>query len=360
MVKVINCSKKAFREFFVGKQIICFGAGNELVQVCKDYPYIEKFISHIVDNNKCGTSFISEENRIPIISFKENLENIGDNSILLITTIRYADQIIKQLDDMEFFEGKEVLVPYFFEDEREYEIKKSNMAGKIPKKIHYCWFGNEPLPKQFEKNIETWKRFCPDYEIIKWNEENYDVKKCRYMYEAYKKKKWGFVPDYARLDIINENGGIYLDTDVEVLRPLDELLGYELFCGFENKEYVAFGLGFGGSKNNKILVEMMQQYERESFINKDGTLNQKASPVYQTEILQQHGLICDGSFQIIDNCVVFPMEYFAPVNAFGLGQPTSKSFSIHQYAATWFDSEMKLKKERMVESILYVKKRMGL
>ncbi|RKW32245.1 MAG: glycosyl transferase, partial [Lachnoanaerobaculum sp.] len=105
----------------------------------------------------------------------------------------------------------------------------------IPKVIHYCWFGGKPLPKIARKCIQSWKRFCPDYEIVEWNEKNYDIHKNSYMEEAYLQKKWGFVPDFARLDIIYQNGGIYLDTDVELIRPLDELLYHRAYMGFEGE-----------------------------------------------------------------------------------------------------------------------------
>lgn len=104
----------------------------------------------------------------------------------------------------------------------------------IPKKIHYCWFGGNPLPDSAKSCIASWRKFCPDYEIIEWNESNYDVNKIRYTQQAYACRKWSFVSDYARLDIIYQHGGIYLDTDVELLRPLDSLREYEGFMGFEN------------------------------------------------------------------------------------------------------------------------------
>ena len=101
----------------------------------------------------------------------------------------------------------------------------------IPKKIHYCWFGGNPLPELAIRCIESWKKYCPDYEIIRWDESNYDVTKNKYMYQAYENKRWGFVPDYARLDIIYNYGGIYLDTDVELLNSLDDLLDQKCFLG---------------------------------------------------------------------------------------------------------------------------------
>ena len=229
----------------------------------------------------------------------------------------------------------------------------------IPKIIHYCWFGGKPIPDWAEKCIASWKKYCPDYKIIKWDESNYDVTKNTYMRQAYEQKKWGFVPDYARLDIINSYGGIYLDTDVELVRNIDNLLQYKLFCGFESRRYVAFGLGFGSKKNHHILQEMMEEYDKTDFLNNDGKLNLLPSPAYQTKILLKNGLVCNGRTQHHDDYSVFSQEYFAPINAIGFGNITKNTYSIHQYAATWHDEENKKEKARILESVNYIKERIN-
>ena len=126
----------------------------------------------------------------------------------------------------------------------------------IPKKIHYCWFGNNPLPEKDRKCIESWKKYCPNYEIIRHDENNYDISKNKYMKQAYESKKWGFVPDYARLDIIYNEGGIYLDTDVELTKNLDELLKYDAYMGFEDDIHVSPGLGFGAIKHHEGIKKL--------------------------------------------------------------------------------------------------------
>ena len=130
----------------------------------------------------------------------------------------------------------------------------------IPKIIHYCWFGGNEIPEHDKKCIESWKKYCPDYKIIRWDESNYDYKKNSYMREAYEAKKWGFVPDYARLDIVYEHGGIYLDTDVELVKNIDELLEHKAYMGFEvGGEFVSPGLGFGAEKNFPLFKKMMEE-----------------------------------------------------------------------------------------------------
>ena len=154
----------------------------------------------------------------------------------------------------------------------------------IPKIIHYCWFGGNPLPPSAEKCIESWKKFCPDYEIRRWDESNYDITKNQYMQEAYQCKKWGFVPDYARLDIIYDHGGIYLDTDVEIIKTFDELLDCVAFGGVEQESpYVALGLGFGAEKGNDIIRQLRDKYDELHFME-DGQMN--LTPISAKSFLQ--------------------------------------------------------------------------
>ena len=353
----MNCYEKDFIDVIQKKKIVCFGAGNELKRICSQYPQIVDKIHCIFDNNKHGTPMNINDRFIPIVPFSHN-SILKNEFIGVISTVSYADEIIRQLDDCAFLDGMSVFFPFFFKTKEEEMSIASRPDLLIPKKIHYCWFGNNDIPKQFLENIETWKRYCPDYEIIKWDEDNYDISKNTYMKQAYNARKWGFVPDYARLDIIHQEGGIYLDTDVELLKPLDDLLGFKMFCGFERNEYVALGLGFGGIPGNPILEEMMLQYDHMSFINLDGSLNMTASPVYQTTILKKHGLECNGRFQMVNECAVFPKEYFAPIDSFGWGYISSKTYSIHKYAATWFDKPMQEQKERMLRMVSKLTTRM--
>ena len=157
----------------------------------------------------------------------------------------------------------------------------------IPKKIHYCWFGRNPKPKLAEKCIASWKKYCPDYEIIEWNEDNFDIDMNAYVKSAYEQKKYAFLTDYARLLIIYENGGVYFDTDVELIKPIDDLLENKSFFGFEDREHVNTGLGFGAEKENQIIKRMQKEY--------DGLLDKGDSfigcPILNTNALVKAGLI---------------------------------------------------------------------
>lgn len=216
----------------------------------------------------------------------------------------------------------------------------------IPKKIHYCWIGDNPLPESAKKCIRSWKKYCPDYEIIEWNEINYDFTKNTYMKEALEVKKWGFVPDYARLDIIYEHGGIYLDTDVEIVKSFDDLLENEGFAGFEIDEYVALGLGFAAEPNNKVIKALMDSYKNLHFIKEDGSLNLVASPELNTDTLETLGLKRNGKTQVIDGFTFFPVDYFCPKSFNdGILRMTKNTHSIHHYDASWFTEEQQKEKE---------------
>ena len=218
----------------------------------------------------------------------------------------------------------------------------------IPKKIHYFWIGGKSMPEKNKTCVESWKKFCPDYEIIEWNESNYDFSECTYMAQAYEAELWGFVPDYARLDIICREGGIYLDTGVELLKSLDDLLSCKAFMGFENRKSVAPGLGFGAEPGNEILKQMRDLYHSFSFYNENGTPNIAPSPFYATKLLRSYGLQLNGKRQFVHGIDIFPAEYFAPLcytdNRLKI---TENTYGIHWYHASWHTPEQKKRTKRI-------------
>lgn len=191
----------------------------------------------------------------------------------------------------------------------------------IPRKIHYCWFGNGEKTELVQKCIASWRKYCPDCEIIEWNESNYDVTKNEYMHQAYQAKRWGFVPDYARLDIIYHHGGIYLDTDVELIRNIDDLFDGDGFMGFENivdanqtTYSVNGGQGFGAPSQHALIKKMRDVYENLQFVNEDGSLNLQPSPYYNTSVLVENGMKTNNTLQVIEGITIYPAEYFCPIN----------------------------------------------
>lgn len=220
----------------------------------------------------------------------------------------------------------------------------------IPKIIHYCWFGGNPLPEQYKKYMESWKEYCPDYEIVEWNENNFDVTKNQYCYEAYQASKWAFVSDYARLKIIYENGGIYLDTDVELIKDVTPLVADGVgFIGFQNPIEATTGLGFAAAPHNPVVKAMLDIYENRSFVNADGAYNDIPCPAANTIGLIRCGLKvgkpwCD-QVQYLQGMCVYPEEYFNPLdNDTQKLNITEHTYSIHQYAATWLGKDYSIRK----------------
>lgn len=210
----------------------------------------------------------------------------------------------------------------------------------IPKKIHYCWFGRGEKPKLAQKCIASWKKYMPDYEIIEWNEDNFDVYTNAYTKMCYEEKKYAFLTDYLRLLIVFEHGGIYFDTDVEVLKPFDDLLHNDVFLGWENNDFVNTGEGFGAAANHPIVEQMIREYD-ELMDGKNGTIG---CPNLNTRALDRYGLAHNGEKQVIEGAVVYPVEWFNPRNSVtGELKTTKNSYSIHWYAMSWLPKSQQRK-----------------
>ena len=217
------------------------------------------------------------------------------------------------------------------------------MHSTIPKTIHYCWFGNGEKPKLAKKCIESWKTYCPDYFFIEWNEKNFDISKYQYTRYCYKEKKWAFLSDFVRLIVVYENGGIYLDTDVEIIKSLDELLTNDAFYGFENDEYVATGLGFGAQPNNSTVKAMIEEYNKLK-TDKKGNYELINCPRLNTKALMDFGLVCNGKKQSIRSAEIYPAEFFNPLNdATGELLITENTYTINHYGKSWLNKGLKLK-----------------
>lgn len=214
----------------------------------------------------------------------------------------------------------------------------------IPKKIHYCWFGGNPKPKIAEKCIKSWRKYCPDYEIVEWNEKTYDLTSAPlYVRQAYDAKKWAFVTDYVRLKVVYDHGGVYMDTDVELKKNLDPFLEYGAYFGFEEDEFVATGLGFGAEKNFSILKEMMEDYLNNPFVREDGSYDTEPCPHKNTRVLCRHGLALDGTKQLLEgNVLILPEEYLCPISYGDLKKKFSdNTVSIHWFTGSWQSTQAK-------------------
>lgn len=222
----------------------------------------------------------------------------------------------------------------------------------IPKVIHYCWFGHNPKPKLAEKCIKSWKKFCPDYEIVEWNEENFDVNQNRYCREAYEAKKWAFVTDYARLAILYQHGGLYFDTDVELVRNIDELFEEQCFMGIEKSTRcikVATGLALGSEAGFPLIKEILDDYENISFLKKDGSYDTTTCTNRNTKILEKHGYVEEDRTQKVAGATIYASEYFSPIEMeSGYMYRTKNTYSIHHYSLSWTPKENQKRRKKIL------------
>lgn len=218
----------------------------------------------------------------------------------------------------------------------------------IPKIIHYCWFGGNPLPASVQKCINSWKKFFPDYEIKEWNESNFDVNMIPFTSEAYSVKKYAFVSDVARFFILHNEGGLYFDTDVEVVAPFDDILEQGAYMGVEVPSVdgkvpaVNPGLGLAAEAGNKVLRSVLDHYQTQYFLDEDGQQIPGTVVSHTTEVLEkEYGLQPNNEIQQLDGVTIYPQDYFNPFNdATGVLNKTKNTRSIHWYSKTWIDKPM--------------------
>lgn len=227
----------------------------------------------------------------------------------------------------------------------------------IPKTIHYCWFGGHPLPEETQYYIDSWRKFCPDYEIIQWNESNFDVSQNPYCREAYEAQKWAFVSDYARLKVLYDHGGIYMDADVEVVKNLDVLLQYRAFSGFESDQHIPTGT-MGAIRGNDWIQALLQDYDDRHFLRNDGTYDMTTNVVRITNLTQQrYGVRLDNTLQIFGNhMALFPFDWLC-AKSYETGEilRTDNTLTIHHFAGSWLSDEAK----KYAEAKKYWRKKYG-
>ena len=218
----------------------------------------------------------------------------------------------------------------------------------IPKIIHYCWFGGKPLPKSAEKCIASWKKYLPDYDIKRWDESNFDVNAIPYTREAYAACKYAFVSDYARFWILYHYGGVYFDTDVEVIRPIDDIINRGGFLGVESNRNGIYtvnpGLGFAATQGTAVIGEMMNLYSTFHFINTDGALDLKNIVEITTEYLSARGLRNTDEIQQCCGFTIYPKDYFCPIDYDTRElKITENTRTIHHYAESWVPRSTRFK-----------------
>ncbi len=343
MLKVSNLGPLEFKKYCKNKKVYVYGAGRAM-ESCLDVYFSNKQIEAVIDSNpdKAGKEIVYGKYKTTIISktsFIDIIASIPDkaNVIIVISSPIYGAEIVEELDLVPELDGVECFLQVLIRNTKEKypEYHFTEGMPKIPKKIHYIWVGGKPLPEEFEKNIETWKKYNPDYEIIRWDESNYDINANNYTRQAYETQSWGFVPNYMRLDILYRHGGIYLDTDVEAIANFDKLLNDDMFMCMGCADRVNNGCGFGTVAGNELIKNVMSAFENEEFI-KNGKPSKKPCHIFLHPALRKYGFEIENKYQKVNGAVLYPAEVMSPLRIEGIDDwITEKTVSIHKEAATW-------------------------
>lgn len=329
-------------------RVVVYGAGMigrivvpYLVREYGLYDYIDCFVD--MDKRKTGQKIIIDEYSYEIKT-PDYLETYRENTILFITNSKFSS-VVRFLDEIEalnYVEGYIIPMIQINEIEKSVPIAIERLSQNeiIPRKIHYCWFGGGQLPAFLQNCIDSWRANCPDYEIIEWNESNYDVNRHKFTKQAYEQKKWSFVTDVARLDILYDNGGIYLDTDVTLLKNLDDCLYQTGFIGVEKWGNVNSGGGCGFVKHHPMLKKLIEYRDSFSFVMQDGSLNTETNGLYETKIFMESGFKPNNSLQIIEGVTIYPSYINHPYDYMSCdAHEKSSTISIHHFYSGWMEKD---------------------
>ncbi len=317
-MKLVNCSPRDFIKNYRDYRIIFFGAGSWLTTVnYTDLMELEPNFTYVVDNNPWGEVTLGNRSLKVFLPSKLAEES---KCVVLITSPVYGYEMYTQLVNMDLPDDVIcVSLPFLsiFNDTQKsnsddfIEKAKKENKTKIPKVIHSFWFSGDEKPDSYKKCVDTWYETLTDYEIKEWNQDNYDCNKNPFLKKAIECRAWAFASDYARLDVLQEHGGIYLDMDVEVFMPFDDLLGNEALLSFSNNFQIDLAV-LGSMKNNPLIVQLLHLYENVQIPNTREEFVRFFQPTFVKPTLAQWGIRMNGESQIVKNATVFSHEFFMP------------------------------------------------
>ena len=336
---------ESYYKYTQNKRVIAFSVSAFLQLMADNYKelHLGEKIAYVVDNDKSkdGTIFTIDKSKKVVKSLDYLLNDRLDDVVILIGSDRYAYEIFVQLEQIDILSN----VPCFIlplmiskkRDNDDFEFANQIKTGGegIPKIIHCFWLGDAPLDNMANKCISSFKKHCPDYDIRLWTSKNYNVKKNSYMYEAYKNRKWAYACDYARLDKLYTEGGIYFDLDVELVSNIDSVLQNEFFAGFGPLRDIELA-SFGSKPGNALIGEMLSAYDKRKFVLDHSLSLMDVQPVFMDRFLERKGFEINGRYQKVNGCALYPREIFSPRNWFtGEEEIEEKSLGIHHCAGSW-------------------------
>lgn len=355
-MRVNNMSLEKFTEYVSDKEIYIYGVGDFYMRLIKKtvYKNIHKSVVGYIDNGKDGEK-ISVFDREYCIHKVEYLKTVKQGIVLVCGT-KYLDEMYRQLDELNLSDAIECfMMPLIWivtDGADDKEILKRffnntsdrlNDEKKIEKKIHCFWFSGEKKPDKYQRCIDTWKEVCPDYQIIEWNADTYDWQKNTFMRQAFASKKWAFVSDYARLDVIYQYGGIYLDMDVELIKDFEPLLQFDAFFNYGTRHLIELGSGFGAKKGNAFIGTLLEQYQNIEFWDEDGIpqIDKYVQPVWLNDTYCKEGFRMDGSMQLLNNMLILPRRFYTPKDDIFLynSLQCEETRGIHHFNSEWKPKE---------------------
>ena len=314
------------------KDIICWGNGKHYRNIT--YPFLQK--SGLIENLK-GFADVSDKEKLAQMD--------SDKTVILIAVTGYEEILgqIKEDERLSMFEAvPSIYLEALYEDMLLLSVKKPPLNYRkedkpvIPKLIHAIWFSGDPMPELYLRCLESWKKYAPDYEIKIWNLETYKPDKCLFFEQAIEHKNWAFASDYARADLLYRYGGIYMDLDVEMLRPVDDLLYNDAYMSFESLDRIECGSGMGSRPGHPIIKEICESYEKRPYLKEDGTWDNSTCPVRYTQVIEKHGLKKDGGFQFVEDITVYPFEVLTGKSFdTGIIYSSDLSYTVHHHNGSW-------------------------
>ena len=334
---------KEYFETLKTKDIICWGSGRYYRN--RTAPFLSK--SGLIKNLKgfvdvsCPKGSLTDE-RIG----KEKLSMMDkDNTVILIAVTGY-DEIIDQIrmdKKLSVFEAiPSIYLESLYEDMLIMSADKPPLNYRkhdkemIPRIIHALWFSGEEMPDLYKRCLESWKKFCPDYEIKIWDLKSYKPDDCLFFEQALADKNWAFASDYARADLLYRYGGIYMDLDVEMLKPIDDLLYNDAYMSFESMDRIECGSGMGARACHPIMKEICDSYKKRPYLRSDGSWDNSTCPVRYTKVIEKHGLKKNGGFQTVDDITIYPFEVLTGKSFdTGIVYTTDLSYTLHHHNGSW-------------------------
>jgi hypothetical protein len=354
MVKIIKGTESDILSYIkqYQKKIYVWGVGV-MFQVCfGDLLFRNGMIGQVVgcidsDSGKIGKYVQIGDKKISIISFEQMIESVsGDRSVVIVVACSYYYEILGKLDGEKNLDGIDcILLPMVYLENLDLDANGNldvykKHHHKIPRVIHYCWFGKGKLSEENIRCIESWKKMCPGYEIKRWDESNIDINISPWMKKAYEDRQWAYVSDYARAWILYNFGGYYFDVDVELIKNLDTLSELEAFSSFEKWPVISTGGGCGSLERFWLWKEIMDLKDNVCEKQVVGIIP-KASGYYDTVPLIKHGMKLNGGLQCVDGFVSLPFEYFQPFDYVTKKiLVTKNTYGIHHFNWSWADNSM--------------------